>query len=66
MGDTYTMPNYMLEWVIEISSSVGGKPWEGFMHMYISVIANHRCITIDIVSAESTMYVYDPDHPCRT
>ncbi|XP_022887825.1 uncharacterized protein LOC111403516 [Olea europaea var. sylvestris] len=56
----------MLEWVISLSPTFGGKSWEGCTHMYIPVIVNHYCIALEIVFSESTIYVYDLDHSCLT
>ncbi|XP_022853253.1 uncharacterized protein LOC111374748 [Olea europaea var. sylvestris] len=57
-GNEYTVPEYMLEWVIGLSPSIGGKSWEGFTHMYY--------VTLEIVFVDSTIYVYDPDHSYLT
>ncbi|XP_022845283.1 uncharacterized protein LOC111368276 [Olea europaea var. sylvestris] len=62
MGNEYTVPAYMMEWVVEMWPNVGGKPWEGCTHMYMPVCVNHHYIAVKIVFADSTMYVYDPDH----
>ncbi|XP_022865420.1 uncharacterized protein LOC111385271 [Olea europaea var. sylvestris] len=56
----------MLEWVIGLSPSVGGKSWEGCTNMYIPACINKHYITLEIVFADSTIYVYDPDHSCLT
>ncbi|CAA2989652.1 ubiquitin-like-specific protease 1A, partial [Olea europaea subsp. europaea] len=66
MGNEYTVPEYMLEWVIGLSPSVEGKSWEGCTHMYIPVCINKHYVTLEIVFADSTIYVYDPDHSCLT
>ena len=66
MGNEYTVPEYMLEWVIGLSPSVGGKSWEGCTHMYIPACINKHYVTLEIVFADSTIYVYDPDHSCLT
>jgi hypothetical protein len=66
MGNEYTVPEYMLEWVIGLSPSVAGKSWEGCTHMYIPACINKHYVTLEIVFADSTIYVYDPDHSCLT
>ncbi|XP_022869502.1 uncharacterized protein LOC111388912 [Olea europaea var. sylvestris] len=66
MGSEYTVPEYMMEWVVGMWPSVGGKPWDGCTHMYVPVCVNHHYIAVEIVFADSTMYVYDPDHSCLT
>lgn len=66
MGSEYTVPEYMMEWVVGMWPSVGGKPWDGCTHMYVPVCLNHHYIAVEIVFADSTMYVYDPDHSCLT
>lgn len=62
IGNEYAL----LEWVIRLSSSIREKSWEGCTHMYIPVIVNHHCIALEIVVANSTIYVYDPDHSYLT
>ncbi|XP_022859932.1 uncharacterized protein LOC111380561 [Olea europaea var. sylvestris] len=66
MGNEYTVPEYMLEWVIGLSPSVGGKSWEGCTHMYIPACINKHYVTLEIIFADSTIYVYDTDHSCLT
>ncbi|XP_022888898.1 uncharacterized protein LOC111404303 [Olea europaea var. sylvestris] len=66
MGSEYTVPKYMMEWVVGMWPSVGWKPWDGCTHMYVPVCLNHHYIAVEIVFADSTMYVYDPDHLCLT
>ncbi|XP_022852185.1 uncharacterized protein LOC111373837 [Olea europaea var. sylvestris] len=43
-----------------------GKSWTDCTHMYIPVIANSHCFSVEIVFADSTIYVYDSDHSCLT
>lgn len=39
----------------------------GGLYVYVhSVIVNHYYIAMKIVFADSTMYVYNPDHSCLT
>ncbi|XP_022855868.1 uncharacterized protein LOC111377053 [Olea europaea var. sylvestris] len=66
MGSEYTVQEYMMEWVVGMWPSVGGKPWDGCTHMYVPECLNHHYIAVKIVFADSTMYVYDPDHSCLT
>ncbi|XP_022859103.1 uncharacterized protein LOC111379889 [Olea europaea var. sylvestris] len=66
LGNEYVLLAYMLEWVIELSPSVGEKSWKGCTHLYIPVISNQHCIALEIVFTDSMIYVYDPDHSCLT
>lgn len=66
VGNTYTIPDYMMEWVLGVWPSVGGKPWEECTHLYIPVIANLHYFAVEIIFADSTIYVYDSDHLCLT
>jgi len=34
--------------------------------MYIPVIANSHCFAVEIVFADSSIYVYNSDHKCLT
>ncbi|XP_022889127.1 uncharacterized protein LOC111404568 [Olea europaea var. sylvestris] len=64
-GNDYVLSEYMLEWVIGLQLRCG-KPWTDCTHMYIPVIANSHCFSVEIVFADSTIYVYDSDHSCLT
>lgn len=46
--------------------TLGGKAWEACTHIYVPAIVNHHTISVEIVFADSTMYVYDSDHSCLT
>ncbi|XP_022866370.1 uncharacterized protein LOC111386149 [Olea europaea var. sylvestris] len=64
-GNEYVLSEYMLEWVIGLQPKCE-KPWMDCTHMYIPVITNSYCFSVEIVFANSTMYVYDSDHSCLT
>ncbi|XP_022850145.1 uncharacterized protein LOC111372176 [Olea europaea var. sylvestris] len=64
-GNEYVLSEYMLEWVIGLQRRCG-KPWTDCTHVYIPVIANSHCFSVEIVFADFTMYVYDSDHSCLT
>ncbi|XP_022843364.1 uncharacterized protein LOC111366914 [Olea europaea var. sylvestris] len=62
-GNECILSEYMLELVIGLQPRCE-KPWTDCAHMYIPVIANSHCFSVEIVFANSTMYVYDSDHNC--
>ncbi|XP_022842988.1 uncharacterized protein LOC111366465 [Olea europaea var. sylvestris] len=64
-GNDYVLCEYMLEWVIGLQLRCE-KSWTDCTHMYIPVIANSHCFSVEIVFADSTIYVYDSDHSCLT
>ncbi|XP_022890757.1 uncharacterized protein LOC111405894 [Olea europaea var. sylvestris] len=49
MGNEYTVSEYMLEWVIGMSPSVGGKSWEDCTLMYIAACIDKHYVTLEIV-----------------
>lgn len=66
MGSKYVLPEYMAEWVVGILPRLGGKAWDACTHIYVPAILNHHAIAVEIVFADSTMYVYDSDPSCLT
>lgn len=62
-GNGYVLPEYMLEWVIGLEPTYG-KPWADCTHIYVPVVANSHCFAVEIIFADSTIYVYDSNHSC--
>ena len=42
------------------------EAWDACTHIYVPAILNHHAIAVEIVFADSTMYVYDSDPSCLT
>ncbi|CAA2961933.1 probable arabinosyltransferase ARAD1, partial [Olea europaea subsp. europaea] len=66
IGNEYTLPAYMMEWLVGMCPCVGGKSWEGCTHLYMPMYVNHHYIIVKIVLVDSTMYMYDPNHSSLT